>query len=213
MPRPTRVTLAPTATDANGISLSQTPAAGGVQSLTITGALASGGSVTFSTPQHVTITSAGVDTARTFTVTGTDRDGLAMTEDITGPSTSVTLGIKNFATVTGITVDDDTAGAITAGVDGLCESRWFSLDHYTNEFNVGFGVDVTGTITFTVQHTYDDIFVSDFDEITATAYDHTSVAAKSADTDGSYATPITAMRVEVTASASGTAAVTIIQAG
>lgn len=103
------------AADPDGISTSQTPAAGGAQNLTITGALASGGVATLGYRRKVTITAAADDSGRTFTVTGTDANGVALTEDITGPNATLVTGAKEFLTVTQISVDANTAGAVTAG--------------------------------------------------------------------------------------------------
>ena len=105
-----------TAADADGVCQSQTPAAGGVQNLTINGALASGGVATFSAARLITITSAGADGGRTFTITGTDVNGSAQTEAITGPATTTVTGTKYFRTVTQVSVDNNTAGAITVGM-------------------------------------------------------------------------------------------------
>jgi hypothetical protein len=104
-----------TAADADGVCQSQTPAAGGEQALTINGALSSGGVATFVAARLITIASAADDSARTFTVTGTDVNGNVQTEVIAGPATTVT-GTKYFRTVTEVLVDDDTAGAITVGM-------------------------------------------------------------------------------------------------
>jgi hypothetical protein len=105
-----------TAADADGVCQSQTPAAGGEQDLTINGALSSGGVATFTAGRLITITSASDDSGRTFTVTGTDVNGNAQTETIAGPATTVSTGTLYFRTVTQVTVDDDTAGAITVGM-------------------------------------------------------------------------------------------------
>jgi hypothetical protein len=104
-----------TAADTDGVCTSQTPAAGGEQDLTIDGALSSGGVATFTAARFITIASAADDSARTFTVTGTDVNGAVQTETIAGPAITVT-GTSYFRTVTQVTVDDDTAGAITVGM-------------------------------------------------------------------------------------------------
>ena len=103
------------AADTDGVCQSQTPAAGGEQALTINGALSSGGVATFVAARLITIASASDDSARTFTVTGTDVNGNVQTETIAGPATTVT-GTLYFRTVTEVLVDDDTAGAITVGM-------------------------------------------------------------------------------------------------
>lgn len=99
--------------DADGISTSQTPGAAG--NLTITGALATTGVATLGYNRKVTITSAGNDSGRTFTITGTDEFGNAQTEDITGPNITTVTGTKDFLTVTQVAIDAASAGAITVG--------------------------------------------------------------------------------------------------
>lgn len=214
MMRPKRITLAPQAVDADGIAQSQTPAAGGVQSLTLNGALVSGGVVTFATPQHVTITATLNETARTFTVTGTDRRGRALTETIAGPNATVAVGAENFATVTGITVDNNTAGAITAGVDGTCEGPWIPLDIY-NDYNVSIaGVISAGdTLTFGVQETYDDVFDKNFTEGGATTFAHATLDGETANAVGVLTSPVPAIRAAITAHTSGTLTFNVISGG
>ena len=104
------------AADADGVCQSQTPAVGGEQALTINGAQASGGVATFVAARLITIASASDDSARTFTVTGTDVNGNVQTESITGPATTTVTGTKYFRTVTQVSVDANTAGAITVGM-------------------------------------------------------------------------------------------------
>jgi hypothetical protein len=200
MPRQYRRTFTPSAADADGICASQTPAAGGEQSLTIGGALASGGAVTLGTAQHVTITAVGNESARTFTVTGTDRESQALTETITGPNATTAASSNNFATVTAVTVDDDTAGAVTVGVNGLFESGWYCANPRDHESSIGLAVDLNGSAayTFTVQHTYDDIYASGFDETAAKTFNSADIAGATADAEGNYTAPISALRLAVT---------------
>lgn len=103
------------AADADSVCASQTPSGAG--NLTINGANASGGVATFTAARQVTITCAGNDAGRTFTITGTDVDGTVITEDVSGADTDVSTSTKHFKTVTQIAVDDATAGAITVGMN------------------------------------------------------------------------------------------------
>jgi len=189
-----------TATDADGIAQSQTPTGAG--NLTLNGVLVSGGSVTFTTAQHVTITCAGADSGRTFTVTGTDWKGNALTENIAGSASSVTVGVQNFLTVTSIAVDAATAGAVTAGVDGTAETPWIPLDHYQTPFNYGYHVDI-GTATFTVEGTLD---LDSPSAVTVQASGSTDVFAAST-------IPVRAVRLKVTAFTSGNIVFRVLQAG
>lgn len=103
------------AADPDGVAASQTPTEAG--DLTINGAKASGGVATFGAARQVTITSAGNDAGRTFTVTGTDVNGDALTEAVTGANADTATSTKHFKTVTQIAVDAATAGAVTAGMN------------------------------------------------------------------------------------------------
>lgn len=73
--------------------------------------------------------------------------------------------------------------------------------------NIGFGVIVTGEVTYTVQHTFDDPSVG-----FSTWFSHPTVVDEDANADGNYAFPVTGIKVIVTAG-SGTATLKLIQAG
>ena len=74
-------------------------------------------------------------------------------------------------------------------------------------FNVGFGVVVSGTVNYTVEHTFDDPAVA-----FTTWFPHPTVAAENANADGNYAFPVTGIRVTVN-SGGGTATMNLVQAG
>ena len=102
--------------DADCISTSASVSSGGT--LTINGDKASSNTATFTNTEKVSITSAGNDSGRTFTITGTNSAGAAQTEDVTGANAGVATSTKYFKTVTKIQVDagGGSAGAVTAGV-------------------------------------------------------------------------------------------------
>tara|TARA_Y100000593_G_C4233320_1_gene298152 strand:+ start:338 stop:961 length:624 start_codon:yes stop_codon:yes gene_type:complete len=106
------------AADADGISTAAS--IGSATNLTINGALASGGSVTMDCPRNVTILSAGNDSGITFTVTGTDESGTAITEVITGANTGTATGSSFFQTVTQIATSGASAGNVSAGSGTSC---------------------------------------------------------------------------------------------
>ena len=103
------------ALDADGISVAA--AVGNNAALTIGGALASGGSCTFNSGRVVTILSAGNDAAKSFTVTGTDVNGDAQTESITGANAGTATGSKYFKTISGISAVGNPAGNVSAGIN------------------------------------------------------------------------------------------------
>lgn len=159
MGRPVVLSLT-TTTAATGISLSQTPGAAG--NLTITGSLASAGVATLSPPQRVAITSAGNDSGRTFTVYGTDRNGVTISEAVTGANVGVAYTVYDYATVTRIAVDAATAGAVTAGTNGIGSTTWIPCDvNVRTKFEASVvGQIISGTPTWQVDVTFDDVFMT-----------------------------------------------------
>lgn len=89
------------------------------------------------------------------------------------------------------------------------------LDVNQSPFNVGLGVTVEGgsTLTYSVQHTFDDIWAPGFDPSTASWFSNSGLSAKTTSLDGNYAFPVTAVRLNVTAWTSGSATMTVVQSG
>ena len=83
------------------------------------------------------------------------------------------------------------------------------LDTYANPFNIGIGVVVSGTVNYTIQHTFDDIQNA---AVTPTWFNHPTLNAQTANADCNYAFPVRAVKVLVNSGA-GTATATIVQAG
>jgi len=169
------------------------------------------GYATFSTPQHATYTPAADESARTFIVTGINRNGITVTDSLAG-SASLVASLTNFAVVQRIDADAATAGAITWGVDGTCESNWVVLDRYGGDFNVGFSGEISagGSLTYGVQHTFDNVFV--VGEDTATAIDHVDISTETTTMDGNYTNPPFATRLQIEVYTSGTATFNVMQA-
>ena len=98
---------------------------------------------------------------------------------------------------------------------GTGESVTVRLDYRQNDFKVGFGVTASGTVTYSIQHSFDD--PADF--ATDAAYnsgatwfdnDDTDLVGATTNQDGNYAFPIQSSRVSVTAG-SGTATIIYLQ--
>lgn len=90
---------------------------------------------------------------------------------------------------------------------GTGTSAWIPLDYKQSPFNVGFGVVVNGTITYDIEHTFDDVFDT---TVTPTAFKHASLTAQTTNKDGSYIVPIRAIRINNTAG-TGSTTVTLLQ--
>lgn len=217
MQRIKRFSVAPAAMDDDGISVSQTP--GGAGALTITGALASGGVATLDIPRRVMISCAGNNSGRTFTITGTSDGEKVISETITGPNATTVSSLKDYKTVTGVSINGASTGAVKIGTtDGTtgtastpCMSTpWCPIDRY--DYNgVALGIEVTGTINYTVQHTLTDPNTGPLDnpDKYLTPYAHPTIAAKTANDFATYSHPLSAVRVTVNSYTPTTGAVVV----
>lgn len=203
--------------DADGICASQTPAGAG--NLILNGALTringeSGKRDWLAdVPRVVAITSAADDTGKNFTITGENSLGTATTETKAG----VNGGAQTFATVwkriNNIAVDAATAGAVTVGTTATVQTQAVPVDIMSNPIDIGIKVDVadTPTVTYSVQHTADNIFDPSA-TITWTDND-TLTGIVSTDGDANYVAGITATRCSMTSFTAGSLRFTVIQAG
>ena len=112
--------IAPATLNATALVTSQALAAAGALTLTagtsVTATVINGVTrYVLDVPRCVTITSAGADTGITFTVSGYDVYGAAMTSTVTGASGSAATTLKAFASVTSITASGAVATTVTAG--------------------------------------------------------------------------------------------------
>ena len=89
------------------------------------------------------------------------------------------------------------------------------MDTYQDPFNAGVAVvlGVGAALTYSVEHTFDDVFANNFNPATATWFSNAGITAKTTSFDGNYAYPVTAVRLNVTVWTSGDATMTVIQAG
>jgi len=100
--------------------------------------------------------------------------------------------------------------ATKAGSSTIGSSNLLPTSLYISPFNVGFGVVVSGTVTYTVQHTFDNVQTV----ASPTWFSHPTIAGKTDNQDGNYAFPVAAIKLLVTASTGAyTATMTMIQAG
>ena len=99
--------------DADGICVAATATA--ATALSATGALVSGGVATFDIARVIRLTSTSNQSARTFTIAGTDKYGETLVENIVGPNNTTDDGQKAFKTVTSVTPDAAMTGNITVG--------------------------------------------------------------------------------------------------
>ncbi|CAB4129523.1 hypothetical protein UFOVP118_81 [uncultured Caudovirales phage] len=101
---------------------------------------------------------------------------------------------------------------VSLSVTGVGNSAVCPTDYYVSPFNIALNIVVTGTITYTVQYTFDDVYAANFNPATANWTNHPSLTAQTATKDSNIAYPVTGIRL-TTSAGTGTAALTIIQAG
>lgn len=184
MPRPIYLTITPDNTSSTGICLSQTP--GGAGALTLNGALGT----SFDYPRHIAIASGSDISNRTFTIVGADISGRTLTEVVTGPNNATVKSTLYYKTLTSITISGSAAGAITVGTVGELSTQTIPLN-YTMPIATQVAVDVTGTINFSVQETFDDPFTT----LTPNWLSVTALASKAADTNSQVSVGSRAIRV------------------
>ncbi len=92
---------------------------------------------------------------------------------------------------------------------GTGSSTFAVMDTYRSPFNVGIGVVVSGTVDYTIQHTFDDV---NNPAVTPVWYSHPTLLAQAVNADGNYAFPVAAIKILVN-SGTGSATAKIIQAG
>lgn len=196
--RPIYQTVALSATDVDVLAVVQAPLGAG--NLTLTGTQPAG-------PQTVSITSDDDDSGNTFTVYGTNAENLTISEAITGPNTATVNSTLYFKTVTRVAISAASVGNVSVGVVALGAGPWIPMDYIQVPFNVGFGCVVTGTVDYTVQHSFDDPFA---DTPNFTAFDNAFVDGETTNEDGNYAFPVRAIRLKIN-SGSGSVAFTVLQ--
>lgn len=96
-------------------------------------------------------------------------------------------------------------------VTGVGESQVYPVDTYISPSNMGLAVLVTGTITYKVQYTFDNVFAPTYVAASGNWFDHPTLVG-SASGSSNIAYPVTGIRL-ITTAGSGSAALTIIQAG
>ena len=192
----------------NAVCLAQTRGTAGA--LTINGGNAVNGVAIFNAAYAVTVTSTGNDSTRTYTITGTNAAGNALTETITGPNATTVSTTSAFLTVTEIlVVGGGTVGTVRAGFAAPGVTAPLPLDNHGRP-DISLQVVVSGTVTWTVQQTLDNPSTVNI----PTWFDHpdTNMVSQTVNRQGNYAYVPAAVRLRVT-SGTGRATLTIIQSG
>lgn len=200
--RPKRLTYTLQALDADGYLNDATGAGPWTTILALT---------TDGAAHKVTIASAANLSALTITVTGTDPNGWALTEAITGPNATTVTSTKYFKTVTGVS-SSGTLGANTMDVGwaAACATPTYPVNQYADGYGPSVGVDIGGTVTYTGWQCNGDVYAVSSEDMPWLAI---SSGMTGATTDQLAAATIatTGIRITVASHTSGALAITYAQ--
>lgn len=210
MQRIVTVSLAPAAAAANNIALAQ--ALGGAGNLILNGAAVAGGVATLDIPRRVYLHSVADDHLRTWTVTGTDRQKRPLVEKLTAAAAGLdVITVNDFLTITQIALDGATAGNVTAGTGAKVSSQWVPVDRYSS-MDLGIGVRAPATTTWSIEYAMQDPFTpgvgvqpnSGPPAVILQPYaGPAGLTGQTGNQAGAISTPITAIRLTVTAYGAG----------
>jgi hypothetical protein len=93
--------------------------------------------------------------------------------------------------------------------NGASVTPYWEPNRHITPFAIGFGVVVSGTITYSIQHTFDEIGNP---AVTPVWFTHPQVSVTIGNADGNYAFPVRGIR-GIRSAGTGSAQVTFIQAG
>lgn len=102
--------------------------------------------------------------------------------------------------------------SISVTVTNAGNSNVIAMDTYISPFNVSLaGIVVSGSPTYTVQHSFDNPFATGYSAANATWFSHANLSSQTSSADGNYAFPVAAIRLSVTGT--GVANLVVTQAG
>jgi len=161
--------------------------------------------------RSITLTSTGNISSSTFTISGIDTSGYAVSTTLTGPNNATATTVAEFFKVTAISVGTIATTAFTAGVGITGTSRWAVVDTFQNPVVVTVAINTATSAPVSIQHTFDPISTSTSPMIIAA----TGLTSITTSTNLSYSENATAYRAIfiATGTATGAAQVNIIQSG
>jgi hypothetical protein len=163
--------------------------------------------------RSITLTSTGNISSSTFTISGIDTSGYAVSTTLTGPNNGTATTVAEFFKVTAISVGTIATSAFTAGVGITGTSRWVVIDNYQNPVitSVAITMNTATTSLVSIQHTFDPISTTTTPTVTAA----TGLSSVGTSTNLTYNENATAYRAIFLASttATGTMNVNFNQSG
>jgi len=188
----------------NGLALSQSLGAAG--NLTLNGSLVTNSVGVMDVARRIGITSAGNDSALTWTITGTNRYGRPQSETLAGSNAGTSQSVKDYATVTSIAGSAATASTVTAGTTTVGSSDVMVVDTFANPTGLAAALAFNGTANAQIDVSNDDLAPSyDVTNNPPTWFQAQGFNGVSSNTAGQIQGPITLLRLTIN---SGTGTVT-----
>lgn len=154
--------------------------------------------------RKLTLTSAGNLSAVNFVIVGTDAVNAPLTETIAGPNATTVTTVNQFHTVNSITPSGAVGTAVSVGTSAEGSTKPIRVDYLRNPTTISLDFTVTGTISGTVQYS--------FENPPTTWLAHPDMTAMAATTVGNVFFPPQYIRCIIN-SGTGSAVFTEIQAG
>lgn len=201
------LTLTLPAAAAAGIAASQSGTAG--TTLILSGSLVTGGVANLVVARRVIVTSAGDDSAHTFTLVGTDRYGRAQSEILQGAN-GTAQSVKDYLTIISIIPNNNTTSTVTAGTNAVGSTAPYIVDTFINPGDYGAAMEFSGTVTASVEVAYIDLTpLWDLANNAVTWYTDPSFNALTANARATITGPVTMIR-QTNSSGTGTATTRLI---
>ena len=163
---------------------------------------------------HLVIITPSGSVTGNYLLTGTDADGHTQTETLATSTTNPVTSAKYYKTLTQVLAPAGIgANTVDIGWTDDIVSPTIPLDWPVNPINVSIFVDISGTISYTAQHTFQNVLAV-ANPAQGVWMPHATVVSKTVDFDGTYTFPVMATRLLINSLSSGaTIAFTVIQAG
>lgn len=159
----------------------------------------------------LTVTSTGNISTATFTITGIDTSGYAVSTTLTGPNATTATTVAEFFKVTAISVGTLASSSFTVGVGATGTSRWAVVDTFQNPVAVSIAISTVSSAPVSIQHTFDPISTATSPTVIAA----TGLTGVTTSTNLNYFENATAYRAIfiATGTATGAAQVNFVQSG
>ena len=202
---PIKLSYTPAALDADSIAVAGTVGTSGVAFVLNAAFIAAGYDFDDGLAHTFTIAPSG-SVSGNYSITGTDANDVAQTETLATNTTNTVTSAKYYKTVTSILAPSGIAAeTVTIGHTGVSVSPMLPLNWRIGlageAFATSLALLITGTISVTVQHTFDGLHGEYASALTW--WPHSSLVTKTASADGNYAFPITATRLLINSVTAG----------